>query len=321
MPGGQAESVTFGPGEPLGELRWADDELRGPRFEAVGTVAVAPGRRLVLNLRPTASGRLHEVKFFGDVTLDTLRATSVTLTAEDVRALVTWPLKRKLIIHNTVLGIEQTSEVAKLESLERLTMKGCRVRCEALTPLQKLKSLNSLFLTSNPVDDIKALGGLTEIGTLGLGSTRVNDAIAPVVAGMRDLKKLWLTSTEVSSELLPSLSALDQLEVLPLGRTRVSDRHLEVLAGLPALSTVDLTDTAVTNQGIRRLASHGWLKELYLDGTHVDDGIIDALEPLPLRMLSVERTSISASGLQRLRASLPKAVINGLRMETAGRDG
>jgi len=308
-------SVDFGSQCSLGELRWADDELRGPRFEALGRVSVPSGRRLVLNLDVRGAGQLGRVTLDEAGLIDTVRATGMELVESDLEAIAGWGSLRKLILQDVPLADLDVSPLWRLSSLEFLGLKGTGVTSEQLRPVGNLRRLRRLYLTSDPVDDLGPLRPLS-LETLALSGTRVRDHDLAPVAEMTGLKVLWLTNTAVTSAALSYLAALPQLEKLPLGRTGVSDAHLDVLGSLPSLRALDLTSTSITTAGLAHICASGSLRELYLDSTRLDDGAVAILGRLPLTVVSVQGAGVSEEGVERLRGLVPSAVVNGVRRES-----
>ena len=85
---------------------------------------------------------------------------------------------------------------------------------------------------------------------LQLGSTSVTeDGLAEVLPQMTSLKRLNLSNTGISDQLLDIIGGLENLEYLNLYGTEVTDKGLEKLAGLGKLEKLYLWKTKATPEG------------------------------------------------------------------------
>jgi Leucine Rich Repeat (LRR) protein len=83
----------------------------------------------------------------------------------------------------------------------------------------------------------------------------VTDADLARLRSLPQLKRLYLSGTQITDADLATLSGLSQLRELALIDTAVTDAGLEHLKGLHALKQLSLRHTRVTEQGIKRLRS------------------------------------------------------------------
>lgn len=86
-----------------------------------------------------------------------------------------------------------------------------------------------------------------------LGLTQISDAGLEHLAGLTDLKWLFLERTKVSDAGLVHLKSLTQLERLHLDGTQISDEGLLYLKGLKKLRVLHLERTHVTDTGVADL--------------------------------------------------------------------
>lgn len=101
-----------------------------------------------------------------------------------------------------------------------------------LKQLAKLKNLHSLCIggvQGNPYGDLKELAGMTQ------------------------LRHLYLFYLPVTDAQLKHLSGFKKLQVLDLSNTSLTDAGLDELAGLKSLQWLNLHDTEVTSEGVAAL--------------------------------------------------------------------
>lgn len=148
----------------------------------------------------------------------------------------------------------------------------------SLEPLSGLASVELLYLTNLPVDDITPLCGMTRLKCLGLQGTNVRD--------------------------LSPLANLKHLRFLQLDRTQVTD--LTPLARLSSLETLQLDETPVNDIApLSRLSKLEWLN---LDGTQVAD-LPDMSSMTRLKYLSVVQTRLDEDEVNELQAEIPQCRI------------
>jgi hypothetical protein len=116
-----------------------------------------------------------------------------------------------------------------------------------LSPLTKLKCLESLVLYNTQVSDLSPLAKLTSLEHLSLSKTQVRD-LSPL-AELRLLEWLAFHSTQVSD--LSPLAKLKNLRSLYLSDTPVDD--LSSLLELKNLRSLYLDDTPVNEQQLHNL--------------------------------------------------------------------
>ncbi len=83
----------------------------------------------------------------------------------------------------------------------------------------------------------------------------VTDADLARLRSLPQLKRLYLSGSQITDADLAALSSLSQLRDLALTDTAITDAGLEYLKGLHALKELSLKHTRVTEQGIQRLRS------------------------------------------------------------------
>lgn len=100
---------------------------------------------------------------------------------------------------------------------------------------------------------LAGLRGLSQLETLYLVHTQVDDAGLNHIRHLKSLKTLQLGHTKVTDAGMPALDSLAQLQTLSLASTVVSDAGLVQLRDLRNLSTLVLRDTKTTRRGVQEL--------------------------------------------------------------------
>ncbi len=299
----------------LGEVRWSEEELHGPRMDARGDVGVPEGQYAVLILSPEAAGALSSVRTSVEGLINAVKARDVELTDQDLRTIASWANLRKLIIRHASVTDEQVRYLTELRDLKFLALTYCPLLTDAAVQSigEKLK-LNWLFLTETNIRSIEQLKALKELHSLGLTGTPFDDQAARDLVHLEAMAKLTLTATALTSAALPYIGQLAALRVLALGETQVSDENIELLAQLDSLEAIDLTATPTTTETIRKLRGSTSLRMIFMDKTMLDDDAIPLLSEMPwLERISFEESRIGADAEAALRVSLPEAIINGVR--------
>lgn len=109
-----------------------------------------------------------------------------------------------------------------------------------VTPLGSLTKLEGLYMPCTTIQGIEPLAALTKLQELQIWGTRNIADLSPL-AGMTELKKLWI-SDNVISDVSP-LANLQKLEWLNIGRNMITD--VSPLAGLKNLKGLYLTDNPI----------------------------------------------------------------------------
>jgi Leucine-rich repeat (LRR) protein len=149
-----------------------------------------------------------------------------TLVDDQALTLLTqFPKLRKLRISNTKITGKGLAHLAGLSNLQWLDLSDNRaVSDDAMAPLGKLTSLNSLNLYRVPITDagVEQLAGLVNMESLNLDTTGLTDAGLPHLANMNKLTFLHLGVTKVSDAGLKHLESLQSLKDLIVTRTDVT---------------------------------------------------------------------------------------------------
>jgi hypothetical protein len=152
----------------------------------------------------------------------------------------------------TTPAMEQPQAMAEMQKL------GGQITVDKNAPGQPVTAVN---LSDVAITDatLVCLDSFPHLQKLDLGHTKklrqstITDAGLVHVAGLKELRRLSLTSTDVTDAGLIYLKGLTRLESLNLEETKVTDAGLKDLAGLSKLQTLKLQGTAVTSAGVREL--------------------------------------------------------------------
>ena len=150
--------------------------------------------------------------------------------------------------------------------------------------------------------DLPRLTGLRRLRLLDLRYNPVGDAGLEHVAAFKELERLNLDATNVTSAGMAHLAGLTRLRWFTLADCGIDDAALEHLKDLASLEFLDLSNTKVTDAGMRSLAGLAQLKELRLYGTQVTDAGLAHLRGLSdLEMISYSEY-FTLRGLAQLKS-------------------
>ena len=131
------------------------------------------------------------------------------------------------------------SQIAELPFIESLDASNSGLADEDVKKLEKATTLKKLWLSNNDAltpQGFSALSNLTELASLALDDTQVDDATLDILGGLTNLKRLYIANTAVTNEGVAKLSPLKQLLGIGLEGTQVSDACLGEIAKLHGAS-------------------------------------------------------------------------------------
>jgi hypothetical protein len=132
--------------------------------------------------------------------------------------------------------------------------------------LPALEKCNLVEIDGFSDEALTYISKMTTITELNLGDAGVTNAGMPLVAKLKELRKLDLGWTkDVGDASMPVLAKLPKLESLGIGGTKITDAGLPALAAFPALKELSLPATAVTDKGLQSLAACKGLATLNLN--------------------------------------------------------
>ena len=130
---------------------------------------------------------------------------------------------------------------------------------------------------------------------------RVTDDWLKLVEGQKDLRKLSLSGTAVTSAGLVHLKDLTNLEALNVCLTAVDDEGLAYLTSLDKMRRMTVCASQVTGSGFRHLGNMKQLESINLHSSPASDAGLEAIGKLPsLRRLEIVHTKFTDAGLTHL---------------------
>ncbi len=183
---------------------------------------------------------------------------------------------------------------------------------EDLTRFRDSKNLTHVHLGAMPLGDagLENFRNCTDLKNLYLSGTNVTDAGLAHFRDCRLLESLMLRSTRITDAGLAHFQDCEHLAALYLGNTAVSDAGLELLGPQQHLVDLDLSGTRISDEGLLRFQQGTALKVVFLDGTGITNAVLELLEGMPhLVGVQVRKTDVTAAGVQKLAAALPRCRI------------
>ena len=121
------------------------------------------------------------------------------------------------------------------------------------------------------------------------------------------LERVWITDGG-----LAKLAGLTHLKRLILNDCPITAGGLETLAGMPlakTLTSIGLRATKIKDDELSRLANFKRLERLDISQTAITDASLPTLQILPLKVLNVAGTKVSAEALEQLQRDKPKLMV------------
>ena len=158
--------------------------------------------------------------------------------------------------------------------------------------------------------DLELLAGMKRLHTLSLSSLPVTDAGLQHLEGLNQLRELELGDTRITDIGLKHLDGLQKLRELNLNGTQVTDAGLKRLVGLKQLESIDLNRTQITDLGVAYFEELPRLIFLGLEGTKITDAGLERLGKLKqLQLLWLTFARFSGAGIEKLEKTLPNLQI------------
>jgi len=172
--------------------------------------------------------------------------------------------------------------------------------------------------------DFARLADLSELTALGLDRTRIvrpagaespiQDQDLAVLEGLTRLQRLDLRESQVGgSSLLHSFGGLKQVKHLELSHTQIGDEALEWIGAMADLEYLAIDGTRITDNGLARLKGCRNLQTLDVGNTDVSDAGLKFLEVLSkLQAVRLDKTRVTSAGVGDLQKTLPNPGVLGL---------
>ncbi|MBX3439006.1 MAG: hypothetical protein KF861_16060, partial [Planctomycetaceae bacterium] len=196
--------------------------------------------------------------------------------------------------------------------------------------------LRSLQLRAVTDSDVRRLGGLQNLQSLGLydssitdracatigrfpllqhlsvengegsPSARITDEGLKSISGLTQLRSLYLHSSEITDDGLAHLGQLTALTNLGLSNSQIQGHGLSHLAQLPGLRYVWLENCPLQGDRLRSLAASPSLQGLTLAGSTATDEMLPHLIPLrSLQYVNFTRSRVTREGCRALLEARP----------------
>ena len=238
-------------------------------------------------------------------------AREATAKAEDVQAakalldglagatcqLLPGDVMTEIVIQDgSTLSAENITLFGKLTDLDKLHIMNFRdLNDEMAAQLAGLDNLTSLALTNsiigNPTVDMIA-EAFPKLRYLDLSSnTNLSSDVIKTISKLEDLERLILVQNRINDLGTRRLSRLEKLRLLDLrGNMEVGDSSMETIAGLPILAALKHRSTTVTDSGMEHLAASKTLKALLIQDFNITSQTGQYIaQPPSLRELEIFR--------------------------------
>jgi len=158
--------------------------------------------------------------------------------------------------------------------------------------------------------DLDQLKELPQLRKVFLSDSEITDAGLDRLKELTQLKLVCLDGAKITDAGLQRLAGLKQLEDLNAENTRITGPGLDYLKGLTQLTALDLSYTKITDRGLEHLKGLPQLEVLSLYGTKITDAGLEHLKGLhQLRILGLFDTHVTDQGVMELHRALPKCGI------------
>lgn len=218
----------------------------------------------------------------------------------------------KLLAISGRAGDEGWDILAGAGQLKVVKLDNSDVGDRTLEDLAKIATLEELTLTATKVSDsgVVFLAALPKLKKLRLSRTAVTDEVGKVLAKMPSLEEIDLSETGVGDDFVAALGNLPNLKRLNLYKTRVSDASGPVLAEMSGLTWLNLDADPVGDAVVVHLIPLKQLEWLHLGRTDLsDDGLHELAKVETLRTVHVTKTRVSRAGVENLQTQLPECRI------------
>lgn len=153
--------------------------------------------------------------------------------------------------------------------------------------------------------DLDAVAAMPKLRVLRLGQTKIGDTGLERLRGLREVHELDLYYAEyITEDGLAHLRAWKQLEKLNLRGTRVTSKVFPHLGALSGLRWLDVAFTQVDDEGFEDLLKLASLEHLALGGNRLAGSCLPVLKSMP------SLTSLDAGGTQRVDSGLWGLALN-----------
>ena len=150
-------------------------------------------------------------------------------------------LRTELALPNAKLTEEAIAKVAECSNLKWLDLTGTRITAKTLATLSQCDALRQLFLTSCPIEKAgyRHLAGFDSLEEVDFSGSSLTDQDLRVVSKL-PLKVIRLSQTRVTDSGVNSLTGMKTLKTLDLSRSQISAQARAMLrSAMPALNIIE----------------------------------------------------------------------------------
>ncbi len=177
------------------------------------------------------------------------------------------------------LGIMRSARDANVQGLVNLVgvgplieldLSGCKkLSREGYSLAAKLTQIRSLLLAQSSINDatLKLFAKLPQLESLDLEKTAITDAGLAHLRSLRTLQKLKLMGASISDAGLASLTSLRRIRTLDLHGTAITEAGVPLLAKFPRLESLGLAGIQITDEGINHLLGLSKLQSVLLSSS------------------------------------------------------
>lgn len=202
-------------------------------------------------------------------------------------------------------------EAGKVVEVRFLSEGACTRSTVALLPkLSDIKRVNFAFSAVEGTD-LTPLKELKNLEDLSFHSTFVQDSGIEIISALKHLKRLSIIWGQITTKGVAPLRSLTELTHLTLERNDLSDLGPEPLAGMTKMEHLSLENSKASDAVLQAVKNMPNLKSLNLGyASKVSDAGLPNLYGLKqLADISLIGTEVTPSGVEKLKAALPKAKI------------
>lgn len=241
----------------------------------------------------------------GHPTLKTLDLTLSGITNAGLAHLAKLPKFEEINLKRCDITAPGYEALAKIKTLKRIRAPQTHFDGDCLAALKDCTWLELLDLqdcNEVPKEQWSVLANFTNLKSLRVWGPTVDDSTLEFIVGAKNLKALFLESTEVTAAGLEKITALQDIQTLSLTNAKnIYDAELEPIGKFKELTSLELRNCALNGKGLVHLAGLKKLKLLDLSETFVKDQRLEYLAGLTeLEDLNLWHTQVSDAGLVHL---------------------
>lgn len=197
--------------------------------------------------------------------------------------------------------------LAKIKTLKRIRAPQTHFNGDCLAALKDCTWLELLDLqdcNEVPKAEWKILENFKNLKSLRVWGPTVDDSTLEFITGAKELKSLFLESTEVTAAGLEKATVLANVQTISLTNAKnIFDTELEPIGKFKELTSLELRNCGLNGKGLVHLAGLKKLKLLDLSETFVKDQRLEHLSGLTnLEDLNLWHTQVTDAGLVHLES-------------------